>query len=123
MARVDVGEVRAILPINISGSLLDPQIQGAINSATIMVDRLAEAPCHNADSLKQVEVNLAADRVIVTSAGGALKSRKMGDATDAYRTSGSGHSDYYDTAVMLDCSGLLVNFGKMVADIITIGTI
>lgn len=112
MARVTITEVRVILSAEESAKLSDGQIQAAIDTATIIVDRLASADCHSAASLKQVELYLSAHIAVQTSSGGEVTEEKIGDASEKRNKSKDGTTSYLQTAQMLDCSGRLVDFGK-----------
>jgi hypothetical protein len=122
MARVSITEVRAILTPSESTALIDNQITAAICAANIMVDGMALFPCHTDKSLKATELYLSADTAVVTTGGGSVKAEKIGDASVTYGGIGDdGHSHYFKTATMLDCSGTLMNLGKLIPEMVSIG--
>ena len=112
MARTDIAAVRGILSTAESAALTDPQITAAIEAATVMVDRIADAPCHDATSLELVERYLAADIAVQTTFGGDITEEKIGDASEKRSKTAGGDSNYLKTAYRLDCSGMLADFAK-----------
>ena len=110
MARVSEAEVKQI----IETSLSDPIVLAFINTANRLVTKHLEGEdCHDADSLKDVELYLSAHFV-------ALRQRKktgqkIDDASDSYAGSfgrGLDFTQYGQTTKQFDCSGVLESLGQ-----------
>lgn len=121
MARTTISAVQGILSTAESAAATNDQITAAIDAATVMVDRIADADCHTATSLELVERYLAADIVVQTTLGGQLKEEKIGDASEKRSTASDGKSNYMLTAERLDCSGQLADFAKPTASLALFG--
>lgn len=100
-----------------TGALTDAQITGAINAAAqlILQQGVDDASCHTADSLEQLHIWLSAHFCYLRAQ--PLSSEKIGDAAESRRNPGSSleglKSTYYgQTALTLDCSGLLLRAGR-----------
>lgn len=74
MARVNVNDVREILPS--FTQLTDPQINAAINAATCVVDRIEEPSGLTESCLMQVEIYLSAHFAAVSENTLTLSSEK-----------------------------------------------
>ena len=105
--RVTEDEISAIGDM----TLTDAQLLTFATAANILVDNeLADADCHTDASLKEMERWLSAH--FATARQLEKTSEKIGPSADSYGGTGES-SRYWDRAVLLDCSGLLVNQNKV----------
>ena len=110
--RADPDDVRAV----IETKALDPAIQAVIGIANRLVTQyLAGKSCMTDELLKDIETWISAHYLSMKEQ--RISSDKMGDAQQSYRApgvlqTGLESSFYGQQALLLDCSGTLVNLGK-----------
>ena len=97
--------------------LTDPQLQAFIDAAAVIITSsgMDDADCHTDASITQVHIWLSAH--LAYARAGAISSEKIGDAAETKRNPGvllTGiESTYYgQSALNLDCSGILATTGK-----------
>ncbi len=87
-----------------------------IDTANLFVDTHLASAGHSDAILEKITLYLAAHFVAISDEGGALKSSKLGDATDQWDTSQLGiglrSTRYGQTALTLDTTGILANVGS-----------
>jgi hypothetical protein len=116
-ARVTATEVKEI----IDTSLSDAIVTAHIDIATLVVDRVEEndaEACHTSASLAKLELLLSAH--FVDFRENRISSDKIGDGAESIRNPGvllkGLESTWYgQSALILDCTGTLANFGKLKA--------
>lgn len=123
MARVTVAEVRDIIP---NTTLTDAQIQAAIDSATLIIDRIAAGCGSNLSEaeLKQAELYLSAHLCATSDQSLAVTEEKFENSSRKVGNQGNGagylSTSYGETANMLT-NGCLAQSQKRKARIYSRG--
>ena len=112
-ARVDASQVKELITTNIDEGII---VTSMIDTANLYVDTHLIDSGHSEEVLAKIELYLAAHFVAISEERGALRSSKMGDATDEWDTAsvGTGFNStrFGQTALTLDTTGILANVGS-----------
>lgn len=130
MARTTIQDVRNVLPSD-GGNLTDPQIQQAIDTATLLVDQIATGCGSHLpdDILKQIETYTAAHLVAVSHPDqvgtSVLVEEKFENSSKKYSTGSFNNflGTTYGTTANLLSNGCLMELNQKPARIYSLGSI